>query len=146
MSATGDPRRRWRGEAGSTLVEALVVVAITATVSTLAYPELRQGMAGALFVQAATGLRADLRMARAQALSTGEPVEIVVAPDGHGYGWTPGPQRALLAGLSLTPTGSAVRFYTDGSADGESVTLSNGRAQVRFAINPVTGLVGEPGS
>jgi general secretion pathway protein H len=141
MSATGEPAL-WRAEAGSTLAEALVVVAIAAAISAIAYPNLRQGLAHAAFVQASTGIRADLRMARAQALSTGTTVQIELAPDGHGYGWTPGPQRALLEGLSLTSAGSAIRFYPDGSAAGDALELSNGRAMARYAVDPVTGVVG----
>lgn len=145
MSAIGEPAQPWRKDAGSTLAEALVVVAITAAISAIAYPNLRQGLAHAAFVEASTGIRADLRMARAQALSTGAAVDIEVAPDGHGYGWTPGPQRALLEGLSLAPVGQAVRFYPDGSAVGDVLVLRNGRAMARFEADPATGVVG-PGA
>jgi general secretion pathway protein H len=149
MSATGEPARpqraKARADAGSTLAEALVVVAITAAISAIAYPNLRQGLGHAAFVQASAGVAADLRMAHAQALSTGAEVDIQVAPDGSGYGWTPGPQRALVEGLSLAPTGVAVRFYPDGSAAGEPLELNNGRAMARFAADPATGVVG-PGA
>ena len=90
MSATGDvslrgrPGRRRHGEAGTTLVEALVVVAVTVMVATIGYPELQHGVAGAAFSEATAGVRADLRIARAQALRTGVRVDVVVDETGRG--------------------------------------------------------------
>ncbi len=140
MSATGELIRLDR-QAGTTLIEAMVVMAVTVMIGAIVYPDLRQGLAAAAFAQAETGVRADLRMARAQALRTGAPVELVVAPDGLAYGWTPGPSRALVAGLSLKPQGGVLDFYPDGSASGAPLSLSNGRSQARFEVDANTGVL-----
>jgi general secretion pathway protein H len=89
-------------------------------------------------------VRADLRIARAQALGSGEQVEVVVAPDGRTYGWTPGPQRRLVGDLSMSPAGSEMRFYPDGSSSGGELTLSDGRLLARFDVDAVTGVLGNP--
>ncbi|MGC1305141.1 MAG: GspH/FimT family pseudopilin [Caulobacteraceae bacterium] len=133
MSATG--------EAGTTLIEALVVVSISAMIGAIVFPELQRGLASAAFAEGVSGVRADLRIARAQALSSGEPVQIEVAADGRSYGWTPGPERGLVGGLSLSPAGPAVLFYPDGSASGGELALSNGRAQARFEVEAATGVL-----
>jgi general secretion pathway protein H len=145
MSATGEggpagPDRA--GEAGTTLVESLVTMAIAVSIGAIVFPALEHGVAGAAFSQAFTGVRADLRMAQAQALGGGQTVDIVVAADGRSYGWTPGPERALISGLSMAPAGSvALRFYPDGSSSGGAVELTNGRERGRLDVDGVTGLV-----
>jgi len=138
MSATGSGRR----EAGFTLMEALIALAVFSLVAGLVFPAVGQGAAAAAFQQAASGLRADVAMARAQALRTGEPVELVVAPDGRGYGWTPGPQRRLIAGLELGPADAALRFYPDGSSSGGGLVLAQGVRRASLSVDPTTGLTG----
>lgn len=135
MSAIGDRR------AGAALIEAMVVVAITVMIGAIAFPELRAGVARAAFQQAAAGLRVDLRMARAQALSTGARINLVVAEDGASYGWTPGPRRVLVNGLRLSPAGGSTSFFPDGSATGGHLRLTAGRRGFDFQINPVTGVL-----
>lgn len=142
MWATGEAGRRGAGDAGTTLVEALVVVALTAAIAELAFPALSGAIRSTAFTEAAVGLRADLHMARAQALSTDQRVELVVQPGGRGYGWSPGPQRALLGGLSLAPVGPAATFYPDGSASAATLALGNGRSSVRFVVDATTGAAG----
>jgi general secretion pathway protein H len=138
MSATGEVRA---SEAGFTLLEAMVALAIFGLISGLAFPALFQGVAGAAFDQAASGLRADLAMARAQALRTGAPVELVVDAAGRGYGWTPGPQRELIADVALAPAGARVRFYPDGSSSGGVLSLQAARRAAQFSVGPVLGEV-----
>jgi general secretion pathway protein H len=137
MSATGDRR----GDAGSTLIEALVVVAVTALITTLIYPDFRQAVARAAFEQAAAGVRADLRIARAQAIRSGERVQIEVAADGRTYGWTPGPRRGLVGDMTLAPAGDAVLFFPDGSAANGEMALGDARRRIRFEVDDGTGLL-----
>lgn len=137
MSATGEVGDQW----GFTLLEALVALAVMALISGLVFPAVGQGVAAVAFQQAVSGLEADLAMARAQALRTGEPVELAIDATGRGYGWTPGPQRALIAGLALSPAGGELRFFADGSSSGGGLTLSQAGRQARFAVNPDTGAV-----
>ncbi len=130
-----------RGQAGYTLVEALTAVAIAAMIGAILFPLVERGVVGAAFRQAASGVGADIRMARAQAMATDRPVDLVVSAQGRGYGWTPGPQRLLIEGLVMTPAGGEVRFYPDGSSSGGRLVLSGGRVSVRFDVTAGTGLV-----
>jgi general secretion pathway protein H len=139
MSATG--RRPGAGEAGYTLVEALTTVAIAAMIGAILFPLTERGIAGAALRQAVSGVRADLTMARAQAMTTGRMVDLVVDGQGRGYGWTPGPQRLLIQGLALAPPGGEVRFYSDGSSSGGTLVLSRGSLGMRFHVSPGTGLL-----
>ncbi|MFZ0267904.1 pilus assembly FimT family protein [Caulobacter sp.] len=139
MSATGDP------QAGATLIEALVVVALTAMIGAIVFPNLRSGGQRAMFEQAAAGLRADLRMARAQALRTDRPVTLQVEQDERHYGWANGPRRVLVGDLRIA-AGAGVAFLSDGSlatssATDASVRLTDGRRGKVFAIDPATGLL-----
>ena len=134
MSAIGDRR------AGATLIEAMVVIAILAMIGSIGFPELRSSLRRAIFHQAAAGLRADMRMARAQALSSGSRVDLTVTEDGMGYGWTPGPRRALVGGVQLRPTGPAASFFPDGSSTGGRLALSADGRRFEVGIDPVTGL------
>lgn len=136
MSAAG---RMWREE-GFTLIEALTTVAIAAMIGAILFPLVGSGVAGAAFLEASSGVRADLRMARAQAVASGHEVEMIVDAQGDGYGWTPGPQRILIAGLALSPAGQGVRFYPDGSSSGAVLVLSQGAQRARFDVAPETGL------
>lgn len=135
MSAIGDRR------AGAALIEAMVVIAIMVMIGAIAFPELRAGVARATFQQAAAGLRADLRMARAQALGTGARVDLVIAEDGASYGWTPGPRRVLVGDLRLAPAGVSASFFPDGSATGGHLRLTAGRRGFDVRINPLTGVL-----
>ena len=141
MSATGRCIFRPRAQAGFTLVEALTAVAIAAMIGAILFPLVERGIAGAAFRQAADGVRADVRMARAQAVTTDSAVALIVGAQGRGYGWTPGPQRQLIEGLALSPAGGEVRFYPDGSSSGGVLTLSGGEISLRIEIAAGTGLV-----
>ncbi|WP_165190174.1 pilus assembly FimT family protein [Caulobacter soli] len=139
MSATGDRR------AGIALIEAMVVIAITVMIGAIAYPELRAGLASVAFQQAAAGLRADLRMARAQARTSGARVDLMVAEDGAAYGWTPGPRRVLIGDLRLSAPSARTSFFPDGSSVGGRLRLTDGRRGLDIAVAPLTGVL-EPGA
>lgn len=125
-------------------MEVLVVVSITALIGAIVEPALGRGLAGAAFHQAASGLQADLRMARAQALRTAEEVDLVVDADGRGYGWSPGPQRMLVGRLSLSPAQAVVRFYPDGSTPGGVLRLADANATADFQVDPDLGVARDP--
>ena len=70
MSAAGDR------EAGVTLLEALVVIAVVALIAALIAPNMRTSLDVLSLRQSAAVLQADLRVAHATAMRTGNPVTV----------------------------------------------------------------------
>ncbi|QGP80477.1 GspH/FimT family pseudopilin [Sphingobium sp. CAP-1] len=122
------------------LIEALITVAISGLIAMLAFPAMDRAWDSSRQTGAATLLTANLRIARAQAVRSGTPVALTVAPDGRRYaiGGTivdlPDPLVLRLRPAHLT-------FYPDGSATTAQLALAGPRATQRLRVLPVTGLV-----
>ena len=74
---------RDRSEAGTTLLEALVVTAIVALIGGLAFPAIDRQLDAWRFASAERGLYADLGRARTLALQSAEPARIIATDDGY---------------------------------------------------------------
>jgi type II secretory pathway pseudopilin PulG len=136
MSATGDAT-----DAGTTLVEALVVVTITAMTGLIGFPKLQQAILTFSQRQTVAVVAAKLREAKADALRQDRPVVFAITPDGGSYGALDGVSVHAPPGVSLaTPSGQGGRiaFESDGSTDG-------GVVWVRAARRVVTVSVAAPG-
>ena len=105
-----------------TLMEALVVTAVTVLVGGIAFPNLQRSTDRLAAAQAEAGVSADLRRSRAAAVRLGRPVSLVVTADGRGY-QIGGGMRELPAGLTLTPVGARLTFFPDGSMQGVRLSL-----------------------
>ncbi len=126
MSATG------RTERGFTLIEMLVVLAILALVSSLAFPAVERAFARERFRAAGADLELRLHTARATAIA-----QNAVAR------FDPGP---LPQGLALTGPSDGIVFYPDGSASGGQIALgaassAGGPRQFRLAVDGATGRI-----
>jgi general secretion pathway protein H len=132
MSATGR-----RGEAGATLIEMLVVIGILGMVTALVFPAWTAPVRRIQLYEARAALVANLRIARAQSVRSGEAVSLEPADDGRGYGW--GGARRFLPG-TVALAGDPITFYADGSSSGGTLKLSGRERAVTVAIDPVTGL------
>jgi hypothetical protein len=82
-------------------------------------------------------LQADLRVARATALRTGQKVDLEATNKGQEYDWIGG-SRFLPAGITLAMSRPFV-VYPDGSVDAPPIVMSLGRRQDTLTVNPVTG-------
>jgi Tfp pilus assembly protein FimT len=130
MSVTG--RRR---DAGTTLIEALVVVGIMALVVMIAFPRLQQGMVTLVRRQTATAVVERLREAHATALLKDQPVVFSVADNGRLYGWR-GSTARTNAGVYLRPTNGPIAFYGDG------VWITSARRSYLVGVDAGNGAVG----
>jgi prepilin-type N-terminal cleavage/methylation domain-containing protein len=116
-------------EAGFTLIEMLVVLAVTALVVGLSFPALAHLQARQGLRQAEARLETELRQTRARAIARDEQVRFAPSP-------------ALLdRGRIELPAGGLI-FYRDGSSSGAHVALQAEGATISLAIDPVNGRIG----
>lgn len=133
--------RRHDRQSGTTLVEALVVVAITALVSLIGFPRLQQGLTRLAQRQTVSAVAERLREARAAALRGDRPVAFRVAANGRAYGWTGGARWAVPSGIAVGPGGGSIAFFADGSSNGGAVWILAGRRPLYVQVAPATGAV-----
>jgi general secretion pathway protein H len=139
-------------DAGFSLLEIMVALAIIALAMTLVGVGFARSSAGFRFDAAAQDLMQTLREAQARALRTGREVAVVIDVDNHSYQLaqdTP-VQLPADAGLRVVSAGQAMMeshhpafaFMPDGGSTGGSVTLTaQGRTAV-VAVDWLTGAVG----
>lgn len=137
MSATGRAR-----EAGFTLLEALVVVTIAASVSALIFPSLQRTLTALSLRQSASVFTARLRGARGQAMREARPVAVAAAADGASYGWTGARAQPLPGAVRLaTAGGKPLVFYPDGSSSGGTAVVAGGARRIPVTVDAATGAV-----
>lgn len=117
MSATGDRAAR---EAGQTLIEMLVALAILGLIAGIAAPVLSSLLARRALVEASGTLALGLAEARAEAVAGGAPVRIeLVAATGGGARLVTSPaghDHPLPEGVSLDWPRDGLTVYADGTA------------------------------
>ncbi len=119
-----------------TLLEALVVIAITALISAIAFPKLHNFGDTARLRSESAALVADLHRARAAAIHLDRPITLTARADG--WRWDGGEEH-LAPPLRLTMP-EPITFYPDGSASGGDATLASPGRSARVSIDRVTGL------
>ena len=120
-----------RSEAGFTLLELLIVVAIAGLVFGMVAIRARAGDPRLALETAATRLRDGLAKARSQAILRDRPVRFVV-------------NTRLPAGVREGFRGAmphAIIFQGDGSASGGVITLAGKGGQARIAVDWLTGRI-----
>jgi prepilin-type N-terminal cleavage/methylation domain-containing protein len=133
MSAAGDR------EAGFTLLEALVTVAVVALVTAIVGPNIGASLDLLSLRESASIMQADLRTARATALRTGTKVVVTPLPDSHGYDWIGG-TRHFPTAVRLSMSGP-VSFMADGSMIPANIIVASGGRSIPIVINSTTGAI-----
>ena len=133
MSAAGDR------EAGVTLLEALVVIAIVALIAGMIAPNMRTSLDVLSLHESAAVLQADLRVAHATAMRTGNPVTVKPLPGGHGYDWIGGTKH-LPADMTLSMS-APVTFMPDGSLIPVDIKIASGNRHVPIVIDGTSGAI-----
>jgi type II secretory pathway pseudopilin PulG len=136
MSETGR-----RGDSGTTLIEALVVVGIISLVIAIAFPRLQQNMVTLVRRQTATAVVERLREAHATALLKDQPVVFSVADNGRMYGWR-GSTARTNAGVYLRAANGPIAFYGDGTSSGGGVWITSARRSYLVGVDPGNGAIG----
>ena len=138
MSATGR-----RQEAGATLLEMLVVVAIMGLIAGLTFANVPRALDRMSLSRARAELAADLRTARADAARRGHAVSLDIADDGRGYGWDQS-RVVLPPPLRIEGDSPSINFFADGSSSGGTLKVVGRRGALAVAVDPITG-VAAPG-
>ena len=133
MSEAGDP------EAGVTLLEALVVIAIVAMVAGLIAPNIGASLDLLSLRQSASVVQADLRTARATAMRTSSMIIVKPLPQGRGYDWIGGTRR--LPGTIVMKMSGPLVFMPDGSMAVADIALASGARKIPIAFNTTTGAI-----
>jgi type II secretion system protein H len=142
--------RSHRRDAGFTLIELIVVLAILALVAGLALPNLVGGKTSAELPAAEQELRGALRSARAAALAANREVRFTAAADGRSYA-VDGESRTLRAGSDLRveivgfgpQNPPAIVFFPGGGASGGRIMLRNPKGTRSLEIDALTGMVAD---
>jgi general secretion pathway protein H len=140
-----------RSEAGFTLIELTVCLALVAAVLAMASPLLSRIQAGWSLRGAAHEVADQMLRARGRAIDQGRPAEFAIDLGAGTFTGGPGRPQHLPRGTAislLTVEGEqlgraagAIRFFPDGSSTGGGVALAQGNDRVDVRVDWVTGRV-----
>ncbi|HEY1410651.1 MAG TPA: GspH/FimT family pseudopilin [Rhodopila sp.] len=124
-------------QAGFTLIEMIVVIAIMAMVAGLVLVKQPWHSTGLNTDATVRALTNALRLARSRAIAQDRDVAVVTAP--RGFSVDGGPPWALPREESLNP--AQVVFTPDGGSTGGTIMLAAGRRRIVVDVNWLTGRV-----
>lgn len=137
--------------AGFTLLELLVVLAIVSLLATSLPGRLTQGVDPVRVETAARMIAIDLAKARSVAMGSGRQVLFTVDTEAASYRagvepavqLPPGSRLALLTAAQEQRDGArgAIRFYPDGGATGGQITLSRNGMERKITVDWLSGHV-----
>ncbi len=140
MSGTGSAPFSRRGVTGGfTLIEMLVVLAISALIAGLGFPRVEAMIDTQRFRSEATGMALALTETRATALREGRTTRFAIAS--NGYVPAGGVAHLLPAGTHLSATAPVVAFYDDGTGDAATIVMTGQRDRRQFTVSPDTGTI-----
>lgn len=146
------PARRPTPQAGFTLLELIVALAIAALVFAIVIPVGLHRNSHVTLQQSARDVATALNMTRSRAVVDNRPARFIVDVDHAAYRGAdakapsklPPGTRVVLVTAAEETEGSgvgAIRFYPDGSSSGGRVELSLGNSRFDVAVDWLTGSV-----
>lgn len=129
------------GAAGFSLIEMLVVVAILGVAIGIAVGAAPRRGGGLDLANATDSVAGALRLARARAIASGQPVIFSVVPGGGGY-LIGREERKMPPSIRIAMAGPpAIRFGADGSANGGGVRVDGVARTALVQVDWLTGRV-----
>lgn len=151
MSGPTTPGPTVGRQAGFTLIEMVVVLAILALALAIALPWSRKSAEAGRIESVATEVSAYLRLARTRAIASNDEVTVGLDLDGRRVrmaGWPRSIELPAHLAVELTAARrelrgrqAAIRFYPDGSSTGGVIRLRDDRKDIHLRVNWLTGLV-----
>ncbi|HXO69424.1 MAG TPA: GspH/FimT family pseudopilin [Bradyrhizobium sp.] len=146
-----DESRDQAAEAGFTLIEMLVVVAVLALTATFAMPLLSGGSEGFRLEMASSELAAAFRVTRSQAITRNIETALMIDVDRRTFSSAAVRQRpfapdieaklTFASGIRSASSDGGFKFFPDGSSTGGDVTLSLRGKQTKLCVDWLTGEV-----
>ncbi|HEV2673307.1 MAG TPA: GspH/FimT family pseudopilin [Aliidongia sp.] len=140
-----------RAQAGFTLIELMVCLALVAATLAMASPVLGRLQSGFAFRNAAHDVADQMQQARARAIDGGRPAEFAIDLSTGVYRGGPDRIRRLPSGLQLSMltvdgerlgrSAGAIRFFPDGSSTGGGIALVQGNRRLDVRVDWVTGRI-----
>lgn len=137
--------------AGMSLLEMLLVVALIALVGLLTVGMFSRGTAGMQLRGAGKEMASQLRLARTQAIASGEPQRFIVTPARHHWQGAGGREGSVPPQLQMHFEGAAqlqetagegvIEFHPDGGSSGGLIGLRQGNARWTIRVGWLTGEV-----
>lgn len=138
-------------EAGFTLIEMLVVLAILVMTTTFIVPLFSGGSEGARLQMAASELASAFQLTRSAAIMRNTDMSLMIDVNSRTFSSSVVSQRsfapdidaklAFASGLGSGASDGGFRFFPDGSSTGGDVTLSLRGRQTKLCVDWLTGLV-----
>jgi general secretion pathway protein H len=119
------------GEAGFTLTELLVVLAIIGLIVAAAPAVLKNALPGTKSLADARGVAQELRIARGTAIARGTTTSVSFDAVHHSYSTSLSAKPRALA-FTLDKPGLRILFYADGSSSGGTLKVGSHRIAVRW--------------
>jgi len=143
--------RQSSGQAGFTLIEMLVVVAVMGFALGLIITRGPVRSQTLEMKAAVNEIAQSLRLARSRAIATNTPVQFMVDIPAHSFRIDRGTPTVLPPSMSIAMTAvsdetlgarlAAIRFNGDGSATGGRIELADGQRRTQVGVDWLTGRV-----
>jgi general secretion pathway protein H len=148
---TIDQMMNSNSEAGFSLIEMLVVVAILALTATLAAPLLSQGSGNVRLQTASSELATGFRLTRSAAIMRNKETTLVIDVEHRTFHSPAFPARSFAqdieakltfaSGVRSSSSDGGFQFFPDGSSTGGDVILSLHGKQTKLCVDWLTGEV-----
>jgi general secretion pathway protein H len=132
--------RSCRHDAGFTLLEMLVVLAIMGLVAGLGFPALDRTIKAQAFRTATVQVELAVRGAQADAIRLHRTIDLTPFRNGDRRGEIAFARGLFASDLQFVQS-NELRFYGDGTSTGGTIVITSGKRRFRLEINPETGLI-----